>query len=78
MRRQDDGMGFLLLMIIILPIVLFVLFFKVIAKAVSGISEIKNNSTSYTGIHKRNNGIIPSDDDIDRYEMYDAFFDDED
>ncbi len=81
MRRChcNHGDGFGLLLLAILPIVLFVWFLKLIIEGIGALialgarktKTIKNNSTS-----QNNNSIIPSAEDIDRYEAYDTFFDD--
>lgn len=78
MRKYNGGDGFWLLMLVILPIILIFWFIKLIIKTVAGLCAIGANSTYKIKTKTKNDSIIPSDEDIDRYEMYDAIFDDED
>ena len=54
------------------------MFVKFLIKAVSGLCTLGVNSSCRIKQKIKNDSIIPSDEDIDRYEMYDAIFDDED
>lgn len=73
------GEGGGLLLLIILPIILFVWFMKLMiqgfaylcAAGVGAVKTIHNSRTS-----KQNDSIIPTEKEIDEYEMYDNIFDD--
>ena len=78
MRKYNGSDGFVLLMLDIITIILFFLFIKFLIKAVSGLCTLGVNSSCQIKQKIKNDSIIPSDEDIDRYEMYDAIFDDED
>ncbi len=78
MRKYNGSDGFVLLMLAIIPIILFFLFIKFLIKAVSGLCTLGVNSSRQIKQKIKNDSIIPSDEDIDRYEMYNAIFDDED
>lgn len=81
MGRSHDSFeeNFDLLLLLILPIFLLIWFFKLLIKgtvwlialSISAMRTIKISKSSKTT-------AIPSADDIDRYEEYDAIFDDED
>lgn len=81
MRRChcNCGDGFGLFLLAILPIILFVWFCKLIIQGIAGLVALGTASVQTLKSPKSsNNSIIPSADDIDRYEEYDAIFDDED
>lgn len=73
------GDGFGLLLLAILPIILFVWFCKLIIQGIAGLVALGTASAQTLKSSKSSSSsIIPSADDIDRYEEYDAIFDDED
>ncbi len=81
MRRChcNCGDGFGLFLLAILPIILFVWIFKLIIKGIAGLVALGTASAQTLKSSKSSSGsIIPSADDIDRYEEYDAIFNDED
>lgn len=76
---HGGGDGGILLLFVILPIILSVWFIKLMIKGIAylcaaGISAVKTIHSAR--ISKQKDSIIPSEEEIDEYEMYDDIFDD--
>ena len=81
MGRSHDSFedDFDLLLLLILPIILLIWFFKLLIKGAVWLIALSISATRTIKISKSSKTTaIPSVDDIDRYEEYDGIFDDED